>query len=188
MTTLETSRLLIRPWRADEIDHMIQLRGNPRVMTHFTGTDSPQRVREFFPKILKIQTEYGYAFFPVFEKNSGNFCGFCGIQPVPFETRFTPAIEIGWSFLPEFWGKGLATEAASAWLNHAFLRLSLHQIVAFAVRGNIKSHKVMARLNMLRRPDLDFDHPNISPGSHPQLVRHLVWSIDRPQCDEQRTK
>jgi ribosomal-protein-alanine N-acetyltransferase len=41
--------------------------------------------------------------------------GFCG-----FSDEFPPDVEIGWRFLPEYWGKGLATEAAKAVMRYGF--------------------------------------------------------------------
>jgi len=89
---------------------------------------------------------------------------------------FNPAIEIGWSFLPEFWGNGYATEAGERWLQFAFEHLLLSQIISFAVRLNLPSHAVMKRLGLQRDTKKDFDHPNV-PDTHPELVRHIVYSI-----------
>lgn len=174
----ETSRTIVRDWRQSDLEHLIALRTNPRVMAHFPGTDSPEKIASYFPQMCQRSTERGYGFRPVFEKSTKQFMGFCGVTDVNFETHFTPAIEIGWSFLPDYWGKGLATETATAWLNFAFTGLQMSEIFAFAVLQNTKSHAVMKRLGMQRDNKKDFIHPKVT-DAYPHLKRHIVYSITK---------
>ena len=67
----------------------------------------------------------------------------------------TPDIEIGWHFHPDFWGRGYATEAAGAVLNHAFCNLRLDVVNAVAFEGNEASFAVMRRLGMTHRGSSD---------------------------------
>jgi RimJ/RimL family protein N-acetyltransferase len=72
-------------------------------------------------------------------------------------------------------GKGYATEAARASLEHGFGKLGLSSIVSFAVTANMRSRRVMERIGMRRDPDGDFDHPDVPPGDPHR--RHVFYRI-----------
>lgn len=76
-------------------------------------------------KILAHQTRYGFSLWAVEERSTAIFMGFTGLLHVSFSAPFTPCVEIGWRFLPEFQGLGLACEAARSALHHGFHRLNL---------------------------------------------------------------
>ncbi|HVS44993.1 MAG TPA: GNAT family N-acetyltransferase, partial [Candidatus Dormibacteraeota bacterium] len=103
------------------------------------------------------------------------FIGFVGLQRVPFEAHFTPAVEVGWRLDPAHWGHGYATEAALACLDLGFGPLGLEEIVSMTTPGNARSWRVMERIGMHRDPADDFDHPRIAEG-HP-IRRHVVYRL-----------
>jgi RimJ/RimL family protein N-acetyltransferase len=84
-------------------------------------------------------------------------------------------VEIGWRLARQGWGKGYATEAARASLEHGFGKLGLSSIVSFAVTANMRSRRVMERIGMCRDPDGDFDHPDVPPGDPRR--RHVFYRI-----------
>ena len=84
--------------------------------------------------------------------------------------------EIGWRLARHAWGCGYATEAARAALADALARRA-QRVVSFTATTNLRSQAVMARIGLMRRPDLDFDHPAL-PRGH-RLERHVVWALDR---------
>ena len=57
-------------------------------------------------------------------------------------------IDLGYRFLPEYWGSGIATEASRAILNYAFDSLKLRKIVAIAIKENKASIRVMEKVGM----------------------------------------
>jgi RimJ/RimL family protein N-acetyltransferase len=105
------------------------------------------------------------------------FIGFVGLAVPRFEAHFTPCIEIGWRLAAEHWGKGYATEAASAVLDHAFGPLDLAEVVSFIVPANSRSRRVMKRLGMTRSLADDFEHPDL-PEGHP-LRPHVLYRLSR---------
>lgn len=62
-----------------------------------------------------------------------------------------PEIEIEWRLRPAFWGRGYATEAASAVLWHGFVDLALDELVADINAANIASIAVAERIGLRRR-------------------------------------
>jgi RimJ/RimL family protein N-acetyltransferase len=85
---------------------------------------------------------YGYGRFACVWKETGEVIGFSGLKYVP-EISDT---ELGYRFLPEFWGLGLATEAGRASINFARSDLRLQRLVALVHPENVASAKVLTKL------------------------------------------
>jgi len=94
----------------------------------------------------------GYTLWVWRELASGDLVGQIGLQPT--EVEGVPAVEVGWSVVPERWGEGIATEAARASLAWGFERAGLDEIVSFAMVENAASLQVMRKLGM--RYERDF--------------------------------
>jgi RimJ/RimL family protein N-acetyltransferase len=152
----------------------------------FTAMNADVRVMEFFPK--KLSAEESQAFFTgaknAIEKRGWDFwaaeidgecAGFTGLGNPRFDSHFTPCTEIGWRFRPEFWGKGYATEAARLALLYAFSTLRLEEVVSFTAKVNLRSARVMQRLEMTHDPKDDFDHPRLAAGH--LLQRHVLYRM-----------
>jgi ribosomal-protein-alanine N-acetyltransferase len=78
--------------------------------------------------------------------------------------------------LPEYWGKGYATEAARACMDFGFDELGLDQIVAYTAQLNLPSQTVMQRLGMTEQAGT-FDHPGVAAGH--KLAPHVLYTLDR---------
>lgn len=182
MTTLKTDRLVLRPWREDDLAPFAAMSADPRVMETLMGP-LPREKSDAMARRLKSQIEQdGFGFWAMELPGVAPFIGFTGIRVVDFAAPFVPAppaqaVEIGWRLAHEHWGKGYATEAARAALAHGFNQLALPEIVALTAETNIRSQAVMTRLGMTRDPADDFDHPNV-PDGHP-LKRHVLYRISR---------
>ena len=106
-------------------------------------------------------------------RDDSAFLGFTGLIRLKDDNPLAPGIETGWRLARQAWGHGYASEAAAASLKHGFEQLGVESIVAFTATTNLPSQAVMNRIGMMRREDLDFDHPALTKG-HP-LERHVVW-------------
>ena len=107
----------------------------------------------------------------------GAFIGFIGLNQVPFEAEFTPAVEVGWRLAKAHWGKGYATEGATAALAYGFGSLALDRVVSFTTPSNVRSQGVMKRIGMTQIGE--FDNPTI-PESH-ILRRHVLYAVTKSQ-------
>lgn len=175
---IATSRLRLRQWRDEDLPAFAAMNADPRVMEHFPArlsrTESDAvvgRIREHFAK-------HGFGLWAVEVPAAAPFIGYVGLAVPRFEAHFTPCVEIGWRLAANHWGRGYATEAAAAVLDHAFARLGLDEVVSFTVAANRRSWMVMERLGMTRDPAEDFEHPGL-PEGHP-LRRHLLYRLSRP--------
>lgn len=171
---IETSRLTLRDWKVDDIPHLARMNRDDKVMEYFLKTLSYEETIALYNQIQEEFKQYGFGAYAVEEKDTGAFIGFVGLHNVTFEVDFAPAIEILWRLLPEFWGKGYATEAAIACLNYAKEELKLREIVSFTSLPNKRSELVMQKIGMTRIKE--FNHPLVEPN-HP-LCRHVLYGID----------
>lgn len=121
----------------------------------------------------------GWGFWAAHDKQADRFIGLIGLHVPVAEMPFSPCVEVGWRLARSAWGKGLATEGASAALALAFNELRLPEVVAFTTLGNERSQRVMQRLGM-RRDAQTFQHPSLPPG-HPLREHCLYRASAAPQ-------
>jgi RimJ/RimL family protein N-acetyltransferase len=110
-------------------------------------------------------------------KGGPAFLGYTGLGIPSYQANFTPCVEIGSRLSFEYWGKGYATEAPKAVLNHAFTGLGIAEIVAFTVPKNGRSKAVMEKIGMKRDLHGDFDDPELPANHH--LSRQVLYRIRR---------
>jgi RimJ/RimL family protein N-acetyltransferase len=172
---LETERLLLRGWGADDRAPFAAMNADPEVMRYFpsvlTRTESDERVE----RIVQSFEQDGFGLWAVEERSSHRFLGFTGLARPDFDAHFTPAVEIAWRLAREAWGHGFASEAARAAAAFAFDELGLAELVSFTVEQNARSRAVMRRLGMRHDVADDFDHPDL-PEGHP-LRRHVLYRL-----------
>jgi RimJ/RimL family protein N-acetyltransferase len=123
----------------------------------------------------------GLGMWAVGEKSGAAFVGFVGLSIPAFSAAFTPCVETGWRLGRDWWGRGYATEAATAALRFGFGTLGLGEIVAYTARGNSRSRAVMERLGMTYDPADDFVHPQL-PDDEP-LRFHVLYRLGRDAFD-----
>jgi RimJ/RimL family protein N-acetyltransferase len=174
--TLTTERLLLRRWRAADAEPFARLNADALVMEHFPATLSRAESDELIERIESSFREHGFGAWAVEVPGSVALAGFVGLWPQNSEQLpFAPAIEIGWRLGRDCWGRGIATEAATAALEFAFVELGLDEIVSFTTVANERSRAVMERLGMQRDPAEDFLHHAIPPGD--PLAPHVLYRI-----------
>ncbi|MEO4045616.1 GNAT family N-acetyltransferase [Pseudomonas sp. CAU 1711] len=176
-TTLSSERLILRPWRDDDLDALAALCADPEVMAHFPSVLDRAGSATLLGKLMAHQAEHGFGFWCLERRADGAVLGFAGLARVGFAAPFVPAVEIGWRLARAYWGQGYALEAAQRSLQFAFEDLQLNEVVSFTVPTNRNSWGLMQRLGMRRDPADDFEHPGL-PQGHP-LRPHLLYRIDR---------
>jgi RimJ/RimL family protein N-acetyltransferase len=172
---LSTERLLLRRWREDDREPFAALNADPRVMEYMPAPHTRAESDHLISRIERGFDRCGYGLWALELRASGEFLGFTGLQVVPFEASFTPAVEVGWRLARSAWGQGYATEAGLAAVAFGLQRAGLGEIVSFTSAVNGRSRAVMERIGMRHDPAEDFDHPRLKPGDH--LRRHVLYRI-----------
>lgn len=183
-TTLKTKRLILRPWKEEDLEPFAALNADPRVRKYFPGL----MTKEESDASVKVMSEHfqkwGWGFWAVSLIETGEFIGLIGLANVTFEASFVPAVEIGWRLGFNHWGKGYATEGALACLEYGFEILKLQEIVAFTAVHNSPSRAVMERIGMHHNEEDDFDHPRVPVGD--PLRRHVLYRIYKREFDKKK--
>jgi 3-dehydroquinate dehydratase / shikimate dehydrogenase len=175
---IQTQRLVLRPWKEEDLEPFAALNADPKVMEYFPSTFSREESDRLARRIQSKIEEKGWGMWAVAIPGIADFIGFIGLNDVDestFPAHFTPAVEIGWRLAYPFWGKGYATEGALACLKYGFETLNLEEIVSFTAVQNMRSRVVMERIGMHRDPKDDFDHPKL-PKEH-KLNRHVLYRL-----------
>lgn len=144
-----TERLILRKLTTEDLDDMFLLDSNPDVVK-YVGIQPLTKKEESLKMIENIINQYeknGTGRLAVIEKESNRFIGWSGIKLLTDEVNgFKNVYELGYRFLPEFWGKGYATESALASLDLGFNQLNADKIYAYADIENENSHKILTKL------------------------------------------
>lgn len=146
MFRLETERLVIRPWTAEDRPHFQALTEDPEVMRYVHGglPYTEAETDEFFARHARQMAELDVCMGAVIEKSTNRLVGISGTQPLGTTGRY----EIGWIFSREVWGRGYATEAGAAAMQHVLETLAHPRVVAIIDPPNEASKRVAARLGM----------------------------------------
>jgi len=112
------------------------------------------------------------------QKENGALLGYCGLKTV--DNPLAPMVgdfETGWVLRADYWRQGYVYEAVAAVLELGFTRFAAPHIVALTSQSNVASWRLMEKLGMVRRQDLDFEDPDFPPEDNPTIV----YRIDRKQ-------
>lgn len=173
---LETNRLKLRAWKAEDYSLFANLNADSVVMEYFPATLSAEESNRMADRINERMTARGWGLWATELKSTNEFIGFVGLNVPSGTLPFSPCVEIGWRLDRKFWGIGYATEAAMEALRFGFEELELDEIVAFTSTHNYRSRAVMYRLGMQDTGE-NFFHPDID-RNHP-LCEHVLYKITR---------
>lgn len=146
---LETARLMMRPMQATDIDDLLLIFTDTKVMAAFDSPpfDRPQ-MEQWLRRNLDHQDRYGFGLFSVILKTDGSLIGDCGLEMM--EVDGAEVAELGYDFRSDYWNRGLATEAATAVRDYAFQVLGLRQLISLIRVGNGASQRVADKIGMKR--------------------------------------
>jgi len=139
-----TDRLAIRAYHPDDLRQLhAVLYSDEAAMALLGGPRDLPGTRAALERSMNQQELAGYSFWPVFERESGLLVGEAGLFPLAPDG---PDVALGYAFGEPYWGKGYATEAATAVLIEAFGPLDLDHVVAITREANSDSRRVLTKL------------------------------------------
>jgi len=144
--TIETARLLLRPFTLEDIDASYQMNLDPEVVryTHDGGVLTYEEIKERITDVvLNDYPTNGFGRFAVILKVTNAFIGFSGLKYLPEYDE----VDLGYRFMKKYWGQGYATESCKVSIQFGFEQLKLDKIAGYALPENIGSIKVMEKLN-----------------------------------------
>jgi RimJ/RimL family protein N-acetyltransferase len=145
---IETDRLILREFSINDYKDVYEFSSNKDVQ-RYTGDkiirsldDAKELIKNVWYADYK---KYGYGRWAAIYKPENKIIGFAGLKYLP---EFNET-DIGFRFLPEYWGKGLATEVSKEILKYGFEKLSLDKIIGIAIAENIGSCKVLEKIGLI---------------------------------------
>ena len=155
MVQIVTQRLLLRPFRADDLPAFVAYRSDPEVARYQSWDQSYAMAdaKRFIDSQRGIEfgTRGQWLQLAAIERSSGVLCGDCGVC---VKADQPSTAEIGVTFAPNHQRLGLATETLGALTTELFDGLGLHRIYAQADERNHAVHRLMARLGYRREARL----------------------------------
>ena len=144
---IETERTILRKFNEDDYQSVFEFGSNIKVHK-YTGDDllksldqAKKIIKDIWFSDYKI---YGYGRWAVIYKPENKIIGFAGLKYLP-ELDQT---DIGFRFLPQYWGKGIATEVSKEIIKYGFEKLGLEKIIGIAFPENIGSCRVLEKTGL----------------------------------------
>ena len=182
---LETERLRLRRFTAEDAGLLVELDSDPAVMRFITGGRPTSHVEietDLLPWWLAYYERYaGYGFWAAIERASGEFVGWFHLRPAAGGLPREP--ELGYRLRASAWSKGYATEGSRALVDHAFRELGAERVTAETMAVNTASRRVMekAGLRYVRTFTADWPH-RINGDEHGDVEYALTreeWEDDQ---------
>ncbi|WP_133366342.1 GNAT family N-acetyltransferase [Qipengyuania sediminis] len=178
---VETERLILRTVADGDAAFQYRLLNTPAVMARLGGVKELHEIEAKHAKTRASYAQEGFGFLMMIEKASGELVGHCGIKRVDNPLAHNAGDhEIGWLVREDRWRRGYAEEAMRGVLDWAFgRRVGAPFVVALTSQANEPSWRLMEKLGMYRRADLDFDDPAYPPEDRTTILYRLdaeEWS------------
>ena len=148
MILLETKRLSLRHFVMDDLDNLFSFYSDPDVVRYIP--DAPRTYQE-----TKEELEWfmnGHPKFPelglwaTIYKENGQFIGRCGLLPWTIDGQ--QEVEVAFALSKDYWGQGLATEAAQGIVQYGFENLNLSRLICLIEHDNSGSIRVATKIGM----------------------------------------
>jgi RimJ/RimL family protein N-acetyltransferase len=170
---LATPRLRLRTFRLDDLPLYAALNADPEVTRYLGGVpltrEHSDSIAEWANERYEVE---GLGLLAVERTEDGGFLGMCGLH---HQQSYPDDVEVGWRLAREHWGHGYATEAATAWLDHAFESLDLPRVISISELSNERSLAVMRRLGMVFDHEAEVEDDGVPFHAVVYSVTHEQW-------------
>ena len=158
MFSLETERCILRPFKKSDVKDLFEMDSDPLVHKYLGNNPLSQvdQASNYIDSILEQYVKFGLGRLAVIEKSTNEFLGWSGLK-YEENVRSYAYYDIGYRFKVSAWGKGIATETATAAFEHGFKQLKINKICGGAAVDNIGSNKILSNLGMTSTEQFLFD-------------------------------
>jgi [ribosomal protein S5]-alanine N-acetyltransferase len=150
---LQTPRLILRPFREADLDRLAELMANPDFMRFSLGPYTRERTQGVLDKFLSWEKAGLPSPFAVVLRGNTEVLGYCGFLHHP---EVPEEVEIGYRLHPDYWNRGLITEAAQAVRDHGFRDWKLPRVISLIHPENIPSRRVAEKNGMKVEKEITF--------------------------------
>jgi [ribosomal protein S5]-alanine N-acetyltransferase len=164
--SIATERLDLRPFTSDDEEAMAAVFADAELLRFWGPPLDRDAVRQRIVRNAELNRVDGFARWAIVLRDGGKLVGDAGLTRTDVEG--IEEIELGWVVRRDHGGRGIATEAAAAWRDHAFGPLGLVRIVSMIRRENAPSRRVAEKIGM-----------GVEREARWNEVPHLVYALDR---------
>ena len=131
----------------DDASFLVELLNQPSFLANIgdrgvrTVDDAYRYLRE---GPMAMYEKFGFGLWLVVRRADGAAIGMCGL----LRRDNLPDVDLGYAYLPEYWGQGYAFEAAQATLQHAAKKFGLGRVIGVVTAGNQGSIRILEKLGM----------------------------------------
>ena len=144
---LETPRLRLRLMKPADLDDLLKIFADPKVMASFNSDPfNREQMEGWMRRNLEHQQQHGYGLFSVIHKSEEVLIGNCGLEHMTVDGE--QVTELGYDLRSDYWNQGFATEAAAAVRDYAFDVLRLPGLISLIRAGNEASRRVSEKIGM----------------------------------------
>lgn len=151
MIVAETPRLILRHLTKDDVDELAAIYNDPIVVKFYPRTLTYEETQQQVERIINAYEQRGFGLWATIHKADNKFIGRCGLTPQLVDGQ--QEIEIGYMLAKEYWGQGLATEAACASRDYGFGKVGCDRLISLIGPGNIASQKVAIKVGLKYEKD-----------------------------------
>jgi len=168
MTILQTPRLVLREFTPQDADALALILSDPETMRYYPAPYDRTGVEQWIERNVRRYQDDGVGLWAMALTKTHELIGDCGIirQQVEGEALY----EIGYHLRRDFWGQGLATEAAIACRDWAFAHLKTDRVISLIRPENLPSRRVAERVGMTVWKEVNW-----------RGLPHCIYSVEKAQ-------
>ena len=151
---IETQRLLLRQMMPKDAPALLKVFGDAEAMRHYPAAFDEARMQAWVAWNMRSYETRGHGLWTMVLRATGEVVGDCGL--VSQEVDGSPEIEVGYHVRRDLWGKGLATEAALACIDHGFTQFGFRRFVSLIHPQNASSRRVAEKIGMKLRRETEW--------------------------------
>jgi RimJ/RimL family protein N-acetyltransferase len=156
-TTFMLRRLFAERLTDAHLSMLRRMDNSIQMMASLGGVRSDAETKAYLERNLAHWAEHGFGIWILRDPTTGRVMGRAGLRHVLLEG--TPEVELAYALLPEFWGRGLATDIARACVTIAREWLGLPSVVALTTPDNTASQRVLLKASLV--PEREVTHAGI---------------------------
>ena len=164
------STVRIEPWGPDDLPLLQKLVGDPAMMEHLGGPESPEKITERHARYQRVGDAGTGRMFKIVDGETGDGAGSIGYWDRTWHGE--PVYEIGWAVIPAYQGRGMAASATAQAIAMARSEKTHRFVHAFPSVDNPPSNAICRKLGFTLIGECDFEYP---PGS---VIRCNDWRLD----------
>lgn len=173
----ETSRLVHRALGVDDARAVLDFNGDPKVMK-YTGEPAWTSIEQTRQRLAAYPDFelHGFGRWGCVHKPDNKLIGFSGLKYIDELDE----VDLGFRFLPEYWGRGLATESGLACIRFGFGTMGLERIIALVLPDNVASRRVLTKVGMRDEGIIKI----YGESAHRFVIERSTWRARHDICDD----